>query len=109
MFFFKTNSNNNFQFDRGFQISIFQKILQKKQSGRRKVRGDGGNCKIRRLIIFLLLRNYYIDQLKNRKMSGVYIALARYKKYTITLVENLKGRRKWCFVFFAEFSTREFV
>jgi len=33
-------------------------------------------------------------------MSGVYIALARNKKFTVTIDENLMGRRKWCFVFF---------
>jgi hypothetical protein len=42
-------------------------------------------------------------------MSGVDIALARYKKFTITLVENPEGRRKLCFVFFAQFSSQGFV
>jgi hypothetical protein len=78
-----------------------------KQNGHRKARGDGENCKIRRFIIFLLPRDYCIDQLKNRRMSGVNIALARNKKFTMTLVENLKGRRKWCFVFFAEFYSQK--
>ena len=101
--FLKTNSNNNSQFDRGFQISIFQKILKIKQSGRRKVRENGEDCKIRRYIIFLLLRNYYIDQIKYRRLGGVYNTLARYKKCTIILVEIPKGRGKWSFIFFAEF------